>query len=232
MRLDFLNPNNPRYERKFCVDDLSCHELYAIVKHHRAMFSNIFQPRYVNNIYLDDHCLGNYWDNVTGSMSRLKVRIRWYGELFGMISKPVLELKMKEGLIGFKSSYLLPPFEIGSGFDREVVRSALKQAEIPESLLVELSIMEPSLLNRYRREYFMSADKRFRITIDTEMQFVKADQRMNAFLNRTKNHTDTVLELKYTPENDEHAAAITNVFPFRITRNSKYVCGVQALCLV
>ena len=39
----------------------------------------------------------NCFNNVDGLKNRVKVRIRWYGDLFGVIEKPVLELCKQAG---------------------------------------------------------------------------------------------------------------------------------------
>lgn len=41
-----------------------------------------------------------YQDNLIGISDRMKVRIRWYGALLGLIEEPVLELKIKRGFLG------------------------------------------------------------------------------------------------------------------------------------
>ena len=86
-----------RYERKFVTSELSKYHVESIVKTHPAIFSEIYQLRNVNNMYFDSFRLVNYSDNVDGSSDRIKIRIRWYGELFGKIKNPVLEIKEKKG---------------------------------------------------------------------------------------------------------------------------------------
>ena len=86
-----------RYERKFLVDQLDVHQVLALVKLHPAMFYQPYPPRYVNNLYLDTEGLDNYQDNVSGVGDRRKVRLRWYGDLFGDVDRPVLEFKIKRG---------------------------------------------------------------------------------------------------------------------------------------
>jgi hypothetical protein len=36
-----------------------------------------------------------------------------------------------------------------------------------------------------------------------------------------------IIELKFDPKYAEHAAPITNTFPFRLNRCSKYVLGIE-----
>ena len=84
-----------------------------------------------------------------------------------------------------------------------------------------------SLINRYRRKYFQSADRKFRITIDTDMESYQPTQTQCLLLNKSTDRFNTVLELKYTKEWDQYAHTITNYFPFRVTKHSKYAIGIE-----
>ena len=112
---------NFRYERKFFISGLTKTEVEKIINFHPAMFFEIFQKRLVNNIYFDSSELNSYYDNINGDLNRIKTRIRWYGELFGEIEKPFLELKIKCGLLGKKLRFSLPPFKIGNHFNMQKV---------------------------------------------------------------------------------------------------------------
>jgi hypothetical protein len=120
-----------RYERKFLVDRLDVHQVRALVKLHPAMFYEPYPPRYVNNLYLDTEELDNYQENVSGTGERRKVRIRWYGDLFGLIEKPVLEFKIKSGLVGTKVTYPFAPFTFDKQFCHRLCRELLQKADLP-----------------------------------------------------------------------------------------------------
>ena len=49
----------------------------------------------------------------------------------------------------------------------------------------------------------------------------------NTFLNSYFDNASVILELKYDQEHDFGASHITSSFPFRITKSSKYVSGVE-----
>jgi hypothetical protein len=85
------------------------------------------------------------------------------------------------------------------------------------------------LLNRYKRKYFHSFDKAFRLTLDEEMKFYRILGRKSNLLFRRFDDISTVLELKYKPEDDETARTITNAFSFRMTKSSKYLDGMVKL---
>ena len=215
-----------RYERKLFISDINDQEVETIINFHPAMFSEIFYKRSVNNIYFDSPGLQNYFDNVSGNMERKKTRIRWYGELFDNIAKPVLELKIKKGLLGRKLSYLLYPFRLDSHFN---MQNIIQNEKIPEIIKTGLNSSQPVLLNRYSRKYFLSADKRYRITIDTDQVFYEIGLRNNSFLNKLSDDINVILELKYNMNFDDDANHITKHFPFRLTKSSKYVTGVEKI---
>ena len=216
-----------RYERKFLVSLLRTRELELMVRQHPAMFSEAFPPRQVNNIYLDSHDLKNYWDNVCGSAQRIKARVRWYGDLFGPVAKPVLELKIKSGLTGRKENYRVQPFTIEQGFTFETLTLAFDRSSLPDDLRERLRALQPTLLNRYQRKYYLSADRLFRLTIDSDLAYTQIAKTDNSFAHSIRDHVRTVLELKYDLDSDNQADSISGLFPFRITRSSKYVSGID-----
>ena len=226
---DGLVSGPKRYERKFFVTDLSTPEVTAIVTHNPALFREIFHLRQVNNLYLDSPGRGNYVDNVVGAQQRQKVRIRWYGDLLGELAQPTLEVKIKNGLVGFKRSLRLPQLDLAPGFDFRNWLDLLRLTDLPDCLCAWLSAYEPTLLNRYSRRYFLSDDGRFRATIDSTMQFGLVAPGINSLARWADPRPDTVLELKYDPDYDLDASEVTIHFPFRITKSSKYVTGIDLL---
>lgn len=223
----FSKVDHFRYERKFCIDSLTREEVELMVKLHPAMFREIYPPRAVNNIYLDSVDLHNYFDNINGLDQRLKIRIRWYGELFGFIEKPILEVKLKHNLHIGKLFYLLKPFILDNGFSIDLVRKVVKESSLPGSLILHLVRTRPVLLNSYNRKYFLSADRKYRITIDWKMQVYKLSFHENNFLCQMVDYKTIILELKYNKLQDQLVDKITNYFPIRLSKNSKYVEGVE-----
>lgn len=220
-----------RYERKFLISELDLDEIKLIVKLHPALFTEIYHQRYVNNIYFDTLCMKNYFDNVNGSSDRIKVRIRWYGNLFGLIEKPVLELKIKKALLGTKKSYPLTPISLDGKFNFEALRETFKNSDIPDALRHMLMQFRPVLINRYSRSYYRSADGNYRITIDSDLDFYAIKSFQNSYMHKYTRNNILVLELKYDHDKDQYARQISTLFPFRLTRNSKYLDGLQKLML-
>lgn len=223
--------SNYRFERKFYISALNRYEIETLIKLHPSMFREIYYQRYVNNLYFDSLDMTNYYANVDGVTDRSKVRIRWYGELFGDIARPTLEIKIRKGLIGTKESFPLPRFSMNDGFSGDLIHEVIGSSAIPKLLKMKLSTLRYTLLNRYNRRYYESADKHYRLTIDTEMEFYKLNFQNNSFLNRSVDSANTILELKYNYNKDKDADRITNYFPFRMTKSSKYVSGLEQLRL-
>jgi hypothetical protein len=215
-----------RYERKFFVYNMDRISIENMILHHPAFFSEIYHERYVNNIYFDFPDFNNFSDSNSGNTNRIKSRIRWYGDLFGTIAEPVLELKFKRGLVGFKKLFPLITFQLSEGIQvselKEVVRNSAMDPQVKLSLLDQ----RPVMLNRYRRKYFESHDRRFRITMDEEQSFHKIHAFNNTFLQVYKDQNNVIIELKYDEKYDPEAALIVNKLPFRVTKSSKYARGI------
>ena len=89
--------------------------MFLIHTDHQIYQNNLFHWVVVyKNFYFDSVNFNNYYDNLDGNIFRTKIRIRWYGDLFGYIENPVLELKIKNGLLGNKISYNLIPYKFNT----------------------------------------------------------------------------------------------------------------------
>jgi hypothetical protein len=165
-----IESNKFRYERKFVVPYLIKDEVEAVIKNNPAFFREIYSERKINNIYLDTVDYKNYFDNVLGNADRTKVRIRWYGEPKEIIEKPVLELKIKRGLVGTKLSFPIESFkkyELG----RKVFHIIFRKAYLPDWLFDKLKNHRIALFNSYIRKYYLSSCRRFRVTIDSDLTY-------------------------------------------------------------
>jgi SPX domain protein involved in polyphosphate accumulation len=217
-----------RLERKCQVEDLTMHQIQSIIKLHPKLFHSPYPPRFVNNLYLDTNELDNYFANVFGYPNRRKVRIRWYGELFGETRQPVLEIKIKEGMVGQKRAYPLSSMRIDHSLRDEVVQQIIANSDLPLPVRLDLKNLRMILINRYYRHYYVSEDRNFRVTLDTDLSYFKANYAYrNPYLHSQKNYSRIIVEIKYDKELDGAANRVINYFPFRITRSSKYVEGVE-----
>lgn len=204
-------------------------QVLAGVRQNAALFFEEYPARTVNNVYFDTPELRNYHQNVDGNRDRVKVRIRWYGSLFGLIRHPVLEIKRKRGLLGTKDSAPLPPFELQTRVGGAQIQAWVRGSPLPAMLRRELDPVEPVLLNRYRRHYFRSADRRLRLTVDTNLEFYHMAPHQHSVVHRVQAWPFVVVELKYDDRDHTHAAEALNGLPFRLHRMSKYVFGINLL---
>lgn len=218
-----------RYERKFLVDALAPRDLEAIIARNPAVFSEIHAQRRINNIYLDDAAFGNYLTSVDGVADRYKARVRWYGDAMRFAQNPVCEIKEKKGLSGKKWRFALNDFSLDQPRLGDAISDAILASEMPTDLSGLVRSLKLVLLNRYRRKYYQSADRRFRLTLDWDIEFFEIRSRNNLFLRTWADRTVSVVELKYHPADDGDVATITNGFPFRLSKSSKYVTGVKHL---
>jgi hypothetical protein len=224
-----LLPPNLRYERKFLSQQLSLAQVLDLVRRHPAMFREVYPPRAVNNIYLDSPGLRDYFDHVNGAASRAKTRIRWYGACDEHIEKPTLERKIKRGAVSGKISHPLPALCIEEDVPGGVIDAILGCAGMPQMLCATSSCLQPSLVNRYQRRYYSSADGRFRLTVDWDLGFVGFRGFAAGKTPLPPRERSVIIELKFDPRHGEHAAAVTNVLPFRLASCSKYVLGINSM---
>lgn len=218
---------HPRYEKKLLGEPFTLAEILARVKRHPSGFREVYPPRVVNNIYLDSPALRDYHDHVNGAANRSKTRVRWYGLQSQLLPSPVLERKLKRGMVSGKEAHPLPPLSMNGACIHSSLDTAFDSAVVPPLLRAGLRLLEPALFNRYRRNYFLSHDGRFRLTVDSDLQFVRVRHDHWPASAPPSPATTIVIELKFGPEVAEDADVITNAFPFRIVRFSKYVTGIQ-----
>ena len=216
-----LDQMNFRYERKFVVPYLEKNEIEAVIKSNSYMFREIFYERQINNIYFDSLDMPSYFDNVLGNSDRFKIRIRWYGE-FNKVVNPTLELKIKRGIVGTKLSFPLKKFSFPISLGE--MQKVFEESNLPNWLSEKLKSQRFALLNYYTRKYFLSSCGKYRITIDCDLTYGEVLNQMNLFLLKEIKENHCVLELKYNIDND--ARKVATQFPFRLTKNSKFVSGV------
>lgn len=210
----------PRYERKFFLSHLPRQEIELLVRLHPAVFSEIFQPRAINNVYFDSPDLRFYHQTVDGVAERRKYRIRWYGELSTRIKAPVLEVKLRHGLMIRKRCWPIEPFTVDALDDAE---------QGPAEIREELRCLRPTLFNRYHRKYFRTADGSVRLTLDWNLAVARPEALSELGYGLTIDRSSVILELKYAVGKNHEAAEIASWFPFRLTRSSKYVRGIDLL---
>ena len=94
-----------RFERKWDIrNDIDTNAFFIAISRSNFMFTELYSARNVNTIYFDDIDYSSISENLNGVRFKQKYRLRWYGN-FETISKPQLEIKSKNGLIGKKTTF-------------------------------------------------------------------------------------------------------------------------------
>ena len=218
-----------RYERKYYLADTDYDFVRSLILNHPVTFRKVYYPRMINNIYFDTPGFDFFYDNVNGLQLRKKIRIRWYDETFALQKQLTLEYKLKNGLLGDKISYPLSNIFTGDGFETGQMKNELKACNLPVQIENEMLIHYPVLLNRYIREYFISDDGKCRVTLDRDLSFYRIHAGNNSFEIAHHIFNDVIMEMKYDPCDEKTSAVISQQFPFRVTKSSKYVTGIQHL---
>jgi SPX domain protein involved in polyphosphate accumulation len=215
---------NYRYERKFYLSQLNYQQLQLILKLHPANFTEIYQERQINNVYLDTYQFEHYHNNIAEAKDRLKIRVRWYDNS-QECNNPQLEFKIKSGLLNKKIVYPIKKFSISP----INIKFQFPNNQIDDQLLINSKNLQAVLLNTYQRQYFQDFTKQFRITIDRELNFYPISSTKKVNWHKKLNIPATILELKYATKAESDADKITNFFPFRLSRSSKYIIGIDRL---
>ena len=222
-----MNHSEYRYERKFFVTNSTTDEVTKSILFNPALFQEIYHERDINNIYFDTPDYNNYKDNVDGRDNRIKVRLRWYGALKGTMEKTTLEIKIKQGLVGKKISIPSGEFELNTIEDTySILKILASKIEVPG---IDLAGLIPTVINRYTRRYYISDDQKYRVTIDENQSFFDTHLKSNSIENGINDKNSHIIEVKYNPENNCYVNSITNHFPFRLSKSSKYVRGIDLL---
>lgn len=207
-----------RYERKYRLENIALPVVEQVVRQHPAGFRPLHPPRWINNLYFDTPDFQFFKDNVVGAPQRLKYRLRWYGRPFNLLPKPVLEVKIKDNMVGRKASYQLPGHFYRSTDLPDLVEICRRAARLGREL-------QPLLFNSYYRSYWGAPALPFRLTIDSQLQFGAYRPLPDPVL--PYRDDAVIVEVKYDAYQDEHSAFVLQHLPFRLSKSSKYVSGVN-----
>lgn len=217
---------NRRYELKCVAPETELAEVRSLVRLHSAGFRRAYAPRRVNSIYLDTPGNRNMAENLAGVPNRQKLRLRWYGKVTHIVQNPVLEQKIKEGHVGHKQQQKLDCIlDLTDSWVRilQLLRTAVSSQFLP----VLKNHTQPTMLNSYQREYFVTHDGQVRLTVDYDQMVF--DQRLSQMPNWKRPlpiEKELVIEVKAPPEQANRLNDIMGRFPLRRSRNSKYIKGM------
>ena len=216
-----------RFEMKLVCDPGRLAQARSWLRLHPAAFVKAYPPRVVNSLYFDTGHLRCLDANLAGDAAREKLRLRWYGEGRGPVAA-VLELKQKENLLGRKRR-----LQLAGRLDLQrpwpdIIDAIHDRAD--ERFCIALQTMNrPTLITRYLREYYVTADGAVRATLDYQQraydQIVSTRPNLSV---RLPTPDRLVVEVKAPERHAERVWDIVSRFPIRRSRNSKYALGMTA----
>lgn len=224
-----LDVESFRYENKFLLENANYDEVDMVIRLNSAGFREVFHQRTINNIYLDSDELLSFKESVEGEAQRFKARVRWYGAMFGLVENPMLEIKYKKNNVVGKIAYPVKRFTFDKKFSKWTWRHLLGADHLPPMLTTFLKGLKISLINSYDRTYYLSSDKKYRLTFDQKCRFYNPDGIVDRSLSEYKERNNYILELKYPVSCVDKASRITSQIPYRITKSSKYVTGIRRI---
>ena len=214
---------NLRYERKYWLDTDKSLIFKNILKD--KQFNEIYKKRRVMSLYFDTLNFKFFKENIEGVGNRIKPRLRWYDDVQENKLNKIdvrLEIKKKKGFVGNKLNY-----KIGKYKNIYELIKSINQFDFQEKIsnIVNIQVF-PILLTSYDREYYLSKDKLFRSTIDTNLK-VSSVKNISHKIPMFKD----IMELKYdlTNDNNFRNKFISSNFKLRHQKFSKYVVGILNL---
>ena len=212
------NPQNNlyRYERKYLLKKINLNKFLAELFNNN--YKKIYKKRFINNIYYDTYSYDLLNHNIEGLSERKKIRIRWYGQTFGL-SKKTIELKIKREFLNIKKTLSIGKFKINSfeeitKFNDYVIDNVLFKNNF--EFYNEIINKIPVILNRYQRSYYLSPNNDVRVTIDSDLNFYSPITKVKSF------EKNIVVEIKY--KSDVNFS--NNFNNLTLTRYSKYAQGL------
>ena len=214
--------NSQRFERKYVTESNKSWMFRDMLREKK--FTKIYNKRKVISLYFDTVDYKFFKENIEGVGLRIKPRLRWYQSLNERDSQisTILELKKKKGFVGTKLQ-----FNFGKYDSSEDIIEKAKKFEFQNKVsnVIKRQVF-PVLVTSYDREYYLSYNKKFRSTIDTNLKVLSIK---NFFLKLPI--SKEILEIKYDIKQDQdfRNAIINPKIRFRFQKFSKYVVGLLYL---
>lgn len=216
-----------RYEKKFSLTRLESFNADLECKLLIRGFVEAYPPRDINSIYFDKYNFESYQFHVSDSFRRQKIRYRWYGPFFSE-SQGCFEVKGKIGDVGWK--HIVPlankvAVERGDATIRALHEELAKAAD--ELKLISVSrYYRPVLATRYHRKYYVKCGGSARVTLDSRIEYLLCtDHISDNFCRETE--VDVVVELKYSPQDENEMYHLFDRTGVQVTKNSKYITAIE-----
>jgi|APSaa5957512622_1039677.scaffolds.fasta_scaffold25202_2 SPX domain protein involved in polyphosphate accumulation len=217
-----------RYDLKMVFDALRLAEVRSWVFAHSYAFRKAFPYRYVNNIYFDTPQWDMLGAHLDGEEKRAKVRYRWHGQTWSP-SQGQIELKHKQGNLGYKKQQsLFGGLILDKRNWTEIIQQLKDQVDAEFQDLFD--VFFPVLVNRYRREYYVSADKTVRITLDYKMEvFMQIFSSKPNIKHEDILRNNVVIEIKAEQAYHQKIVNVLAELPLYSQQHSKYLNGLEYL---
>jgi len=222
-----ISETDARREIKFPLANRTSAGVDAAVRAHRMGFERLYPTRWVHNIYFDTPDLTCFYTSVSGAAQRLKLRLRWYGDPDGT-DGGALEWKWRNGALGRK---WVVAVEWDGNLEKQrwsTLRMGFREEMAARQRAIFDALALPTLLNRYRREYWISRDGSIRLTVDDRLSFVPQRSSLAPQMRGSIPWSRMrVLELKAPATSTDALRDAARGFAYRPARFSKYTAGME-----
>jgi|TARA_B100002003_G_scaffold149988_1_gene139007 hypothetical protein len=217
-----------RYEIKFILDSHNISIVENWIKY-AAGCKKKYPNRWVNSIYFEDPMDTSIIDNISGNNNRIKVRLRWYGnvELKEVLS-PKLEYKIKNGRLSKKITLAVPKLRdktlnSNQSIIRKIIVQRCKKNSLNHYFLKNHFFSK--LMTTYNRKYFENS-KGLRVTIDSKIDFRRL--LLNKSINDSKKltYSKKIVELKFNPSKKDYVSKLLKELSLTPKKHSKYLIGM------
>lgn len=220
---------NTRYEIKLVTSEINLPEVRTWLRLHSTGFYEVYAPRQINNVYFDTPDFDSYNENLAGISSRKKLRLRWYDNQLQKV-EGTLELKCKRNLQGWKITQKLEKILDFTQNSWAEIRQEIRPQLKPELFDYFDRFYNPVLINRYQREYYLSFDRKVRITLDFAQDAY--DQRLSKYPNLARSILSAeqmVVEVKADRQYASFLSEAIASLPLRVGKHSKYALAMEAI---
>lgn len=222
----FIKPEHFRYERKYIWPYANTATIERLLSSHAALFHQPYPPRWVSSVYYDSPDCALLQQNSLGMQTRIKVRARWYQQ-DDTSTKPHLEIKHKQAEMNTKHFF---DIDFDHNSDKAIVQtwydiSPQVQQAVAEHVSIS-QLLQPSLQNRYFRQYYESPSLQIRVTLDTQLAFKHPRQG-----SRFHSVGFSIVEIKAGRKADLNISRIVSSLPLRVSKASKYEMGMRLVAL-
>ena len=192
----------------------------------------------VSSLYFDSLDLHSLYEKDAGLLSRRKVRLRTYEEIFSENAYAFLEIKRRHDFVVSKDRLSLSVGHLHSALPMSgLLNHLLERVEASEEVTHEAHILQawynlqPTVLVTYNRQPFVGMqDRRFRITIDSSLRSVWKPHVLIGQRMHLRCHPNwSVLEMKCNHAIPAWFHEIIQDFQLERTSHSKYALSVEHL---